>query len=324
MKVLIAGAGLIGGAIAWRLAQAGASVTLADAGVFGGKTSSAGAGMLAPGGEFDKPSVWLDLGVEGMRLYPSFVEELQKESGVPVDFVQCGCMHFADVEPARVRAAFQSNRGIRVELRENGLFYPDDGFVDPGDLLRALRCACQRRGVAIEENQPLERIESAEHDAVVIAAGAWSSQIRVTHRGANIEQPPVKPVKGHLIGFDLAPGMLGPMLRRGHTYVLQRSNGFTLAGSNEQDAGFDSAVDPAICAQIHRQASDLFPPLAGMQPSKCWTGLRPYCPEPHTQPQIGRVAGTNVWLAYGHFRNGILLAPLTAARISAQVMASSN
>lgn len=316
MKVVIAGAGLIGGAIAWRLAQAGARVTLADAGAFGGKTSSAGAGMLTPGGEFDKPSVWLDLGVEGIRLYPPFVEELRAESGVPIDFVECGCMHFAGAEPARVRAAFQSSHGIRVELRSNGLFYPGDGFVDPGDLLRALRRVCERRGVAIEENRRIERIESADHDAVVIAAGAWSSQIGVTHRGVNLELPPVKPVKGHLIGFDLAPGTLGPMLRRGHSYVLQRSNGFTVAGSNEQDAGFDSSVDPAICAEIHRHASELFPALLGLHPAKCWTGLRPYCPEPH----IGRVAGSNVWLAYGHFRNGILLAPLTAARVSAELL----
>src|SRR5579862_2014346 len=109
MTVLIAGAGLIGSSIAWRLTQRGARVILRDAGKLGGETSSAGAGMLSPGGEFDKPSVWIDLAVEGMRLYPAFVEELARESGVPIDFKQCGCHHFAEPEVARRRAEFQKS-----------------------------------------------------------------------------------------------------------------------------------------------------------------------------------------------------------------------
>ncbi len=314
MRVFIAGAGLIGSAIAWRLAQRGARVTVADAGRFGSGASSAGAGMLSPGGEFDKPSVWFDLGLEAMRMYPSFVEELRAETGIPIDFARCGCLHFADPEQARARAEFQCARGLGVELRPEGLFYPEDAFVDPADLLRALRRACESRNVALVENQPVNRIESTDHDAAVIAAGAWSSQIAVTHRGAPVAMPPVKPIKGHLIGFDLEPGLLGAMLRRGHTYILQRSNGFTVAGSTEEDAGFNTEVNAETCKEIHRRAADLFPPLAAVEPAKCWTGLRPYAPEPH----IRRVEGTNVWLAYGHFRNGILLTPLTA-RISSEI-----
>ena len=105
------------------------------------------------------------------------------------------------------------------------------------------------------------------------------------------------------------------MLRRGHTYVLQRSNGFTIAGSTEEDVGFDRTIDPEICRDIHRRASELWPLLERFTPSKCWVGFRPYSESPH----IGRVEGTNVWLAYGHFRNGILLAPLTAQRIAAEM-----
>jgi glycine oxidase len=316
MRVLIAGGGLIGGGIAWRLAQAGARVTIADAGRFGGETSSAGAGMLSPGGEFDRPSVWLELGVAGMRAFPSFVEELGGETKMPIDFVRCGCLHFVEPAAAQARAEFQSAHGIFLEVRRDGLFYPEDAQVDPNHLLRALRCACLARGVEILEQHPVAAIETSDYDAVVIAAGAWSSQIRATHRGTAIELPAVKPVKGHLIGFDLTPGMLGPMLRRGHSYVLQRSNGFLLAGSNEEDAGFDRTIDAATCAEIHAHAAELFPALRDAEPSKRWTGLRPYCAE----PQIRRVAGTNLWLAYGHFRNGILLTPLTSSRISAEIL----
>lgn len=316
MNVLIVGAGLIGSATAWRLAQAGAQVKLIDAGRFGGETSSAGAGMLAPGGEFEGPSVWFDLAVEGMRIYPGFVEELRTESGMPIDFALCGCRHFMAADEARARAAFQSAHGIRVEIIPGGLFYPDAGFVDPTDMLRALRRAIEARGVAIVEQQPVSDLEASDYDAVVIAAGAWSQQVRVTFHGQPLMLPPVKPIKGHLVGFDLAPGSLGPMLRRGHTYVLQRSSGFTIAGSTEEDSGFDRSVNAGTCEQIHGAAAELFPALEHATPSKCWIGFRPYSSEPH----IGRVEGTNVWLAYGHFRNGILLAPLTAERISEQLL----
>lgn len=314
MNVLIAGAGLIGSSIAWRLAQRGARVTLCDSGRLGGETSSAGAGMLSPGGEFDKPSVWIDLAVEGMRMYPAFVEELARESGVAIDFQICGCHHFADAETARRRAEFQKSKGIRVEVTDRGLFYPEDAFVDPGDLLRALGCVC---GTALRENSPLREIEASEHDAVVIAAGAWSSQIRVTDRGKPVVLPEVKPIKGHLVGFQLPAGTLGAMLRRGHSYVLQRSNGFTVAGSTEEDAGFDRSVNPEICREIQNRVAELVPALRDAPTARSWIGFRPFAPG---GPHIGRVEGTNVWLAYGHFRNGILLTPLTADRVARSVM----
>ena len=109
--VAIAGAGLIGASIAWRLAQAGMRVSMFDAGSFGGETSSAGAGMLSPGGEFDRPSIWLDLGIESMRIYASFVEELREETGISIDFQLCGCRQFVDdPEQAQRRAWFHPRR----------------------------------------------------------------------------------------------------------------------------------------------------------------------------------------------------------------------
>ena len=126
------------------------------------------------------------------------------------------------------------------------------------------------------------------------------------------------PIKGHLIGFQLEPGALGPVRRHGETYVLQRSSGFLIAGSNEQDIGFDRTVDPAICEDIHRRAAQLFPPLEHATPVKRWIGFRPRLVE-GDGPRIGRVEGTNVWLAYGHYRNGILLTPVTAQRVADEI-----
>jgi glycine oxidase len=311
--VLIVGAGLIGSSLSWRLRQKGVSAVLADAGVFGGETSSAGAGMLSPGGEFDKPSRWIDLAVEGMAMYASFIEELAVDSGESIDFKICGCRHFVDSATAERRAEFQRSKGIRVEVSDGGLYYPGDAFVDPTDMLRALRKVC---GAEIHENASIARLETSEFRAVVIAAGAWSNRIAVTYQERAVDLPEVKPVKGHLIGFQLEPGLLGPMLREGHTYVLQRSNGFTIAGSTEEDAGFDRTVDEGICEQIHRDAAQLFPALGDHDPIRKWIGFRPFSPD---GPHIRQVEATNVWLAYGHFRNGILLTPLTSAKLAQEI-----
>jgi glycine oxidase len=318
--VAIVGAGIIGGSIAWRLAQAGVHVTMFDAGFAGGGASSAGAGMLSPGGEFDRPSVWFELGIESMGLYPRFVEELQAETEVAIDFKICGCTKFVETKHARPRAEFQAQAGVRVELTRDGLFYPLDAFVDPTDILRALRVACGSRKVEIAEGQPISEIESTDYRALVIAAGAWSTQIQVRYGGEPVTLPAVKPIKGHLIGFQLAPGTLGPMLRRGHSYVLQRSTGFTIAGSNEEDVGFDRQVNPTICEDLHRRGGELFPALADATPCARWIGFRPFSP---TGPHISRIEGTNVWLAYGHFRNGILLAPVTAQRVADGILSAS-
>lgn len=297
-EVLIVGGGLIGSSIAWRLSQNGVRVTIADAGNLGGEASPAGAGMLSPGSEFVKPSVWRDLSIQSMRLYPAFVEELRAETGIDVDFRICGC----------------------IEIGEAGtVSYPDEGVVDPAALLRALRCACESRKVRVIRQQVTD-LEVRDYTAVVIAAGAWSGQIRVTHNSTPVALPAVVPIKGHLIGFQLEPGRLGPVRRHDDTYVLQRSTGFLIAGSNEQDIGFDRTVDAAICEDIHRRAARLFPPLEDQTPVKRWIGFRPH-PVGSEGPHIGRVEGTNVWLAYGHYRNGILLTPVTAQRIADQVSA---
>jgi len=278
-EVLIVGGGLIGSAVAWRLAQKGTRVTIADAGNLGGEASPAGAGMLSPRAEFDTPSDWLDLGVESLRLYPAFVDDLQAETGIDVDY---------------------------------RMFHAEEGIVDPAALLRSLKCACESRKVQITRDR-VTTVERRDYDAVVIAAGAWSGQIHVR----DVTLPAVAPIKGHLIGFQLEPGALGPLRRQGETYVLQRSNGFLIAGSNEQDIGFDSTVDAAICEDIHRRAARLFPPLEYATPTKRWIGFRPR--SAIGEPHIGRVEGTNVWLAYGHYRNGILLTPVTAQRVAAEI-----
>jgi glycine oxidase len=106
------------------------------------------------------------------------------------------------------------------------------------------------------------------------------------------------------------------ILRGAHTYVVQRESGALIAGSSMENAGFDRTVDPKVVNGIHHEAAKLLPRLADMKPANSWTGLRPAT---EVGPVIGRFGETNIWTAYGHFRNGILLAPDTAHRIAEEI-----
>src|SRR5205085_5840441 len=129
-----------------------------------------------------------------------------------------------------------------------------------------------------------------------------------------LTRPRTFPVRGHLIGYQLEPYSLGPLLRRGHTYLLQRSGGFTIAGTSSEQVGFDRGLNPAIVHDIQSRAAEVLPSLSGRQPLEKWLGFRPAIEG--DRPAIGRAADTAVWLAYGHYRNGILMAPATAQRMS--------
>jgi glycine oxidase len=332
--VIIIGAGIIGSSIAWRLAQAGAAVTLVDAGALGGEASWAGAGMLAPGGEFVTRSRWAGFALESLARYPAFVEELVSETGVGIDYRQCGALEIAGTEAEwqdlLARPAAQSDLGIRAEVNGDGLFYPDDALVDPRDVTRALRCACEKRGVQIREHTRVTAVRATGErvdvetssggltaSAAVLAAGAWSGQIAVFGAGGQLATPASFPVRGHLLGYALEPGSLGPILRHGHTYVMQRSSGFTIAGTSSEQVGFNRELDARIVTDINTRAGELAPMLRSAPEPVAWLGFRPATEG--FEAAIGRLDDTPLWLAYGHYRNGILLAPATAARVAGEM-----
>lgn len=339
----IVGGGIIGCSIAWRLAQHGLHVLLLEAGALGGEASTAGAGMLVPGGEITERTLWSLRAVESRRLYPAFLEDLRGESGLAIDFRDCGALELAatpeETAALRDRAIAQRDLGIPSEpvSRDEALemipglaaeccvsarFYPEDALVDPHDVLRALRAALARRGVAIREGTRAEEVDidlaSVKADGewietgwLILAAGAWTSQLVP-------EAPAARPVKGHLLGWRQQPGSLATIVRRDHLYLLQRSNGFTIAGATVEEAGFDKTVDPAIVADLHRRAARHLPRLYARPPDTAWTGLRPGIAAPG--PFVQRIEGTDVWLAYGHYRNGILLAPVTAKLVAGEIV----
>jgi glycine oxidase len=153
----------------------------------------------------------------------------------------------------------------------------------------------------------------------VLAAGSWSGQMNVTIDNQPYPLPRSFPMKGHLLGYRLPAGSLAATIRHDHTYVLQRRDGFTIAGSSTENVGYDRTVDPKIAAEIAARAAALVPALASLQPESVWIGFRPAT---DAAPHVGRVETSRLWLAYGHYRNGILLAPATCDRVCQEIAAA--
>ena len=348
-NIAVAGGGIVGLSIAWRLAQEGARVITFDQSKMGGEASWAGAGMLAPGGEVEEPSRLAALALESRRLYPDYVRELERISSIEIDYQERGALELAysEEEHAQLqgRAQKQAELGIRSKpltpaqvvtfwprVRGEGLvsarFYPDDAIVNPRQVVEALRVACEQSGVSLQQDCAVTRgsvsadgvcLQTARGpvacDAVVIAAGAWSGWIPV--EGVP-PLPASEPVRGHLIGYQQPAQTCETIVRRGHTYLLQRANGLLIAGASVERVGFNRDIDAGITASLASAASSVFPHLAETTPSEVWTGFRPGSGD----LQIGAWGSERVLLAYGHYRNGILLAPVTAKLIAAEVSAS--
>jgi glycine oxidase len=329
--LIIVGAGIIGLSCAWRLAERGIRVRIFDAREAASEASWAGAGMLAPGGEIDGPSPIVAPALRSLRLWPAFIQQLEEESGVSIDYRRSGGMEVAldDGEASLLaeKATRQAALGIRSEAAtfegRAARFYPDDAMVNPRDVTRALLIACRHRGVVLLEHEPVLAIDptgtgvrtacGGYSDAgVLLTAGAWSSALLP-------EAPRSFPVRGHLISWSLTPGlldpgMLDPILRNGHTYLLQRNSGMLVAGVSAELVGFERAIDDVAVETIRQNAVRLLPALGSLPPGDRWNGFRPGIDA--DGPAIGRIAGTAVLTAFGHYRNGILLAPYTAEQIS--------
>jgi len=319
--VVVVGGGIIGCSIAWRLSQRKLRVTVVDAGKIGGESSWAGAGMLAPGGEVTGESDWARLSVGSLRMYPSYCIELTEDSGgLAIDFHVTGAREIGDMPKLRQRAVAQAALGIESRIETDHVFYPNDAVVNPRDVVSALREAGGRRGVEFREDSAVAGLDAATGQLtlsggeqlaagwIVLAAGAWSSRLLP-------EAPAAFPVKGHLIGYWMDPGAIGPIYRNGHHYILQRQSGYVIAGSTTEHVGFNRSVDPHAVKDLHVETKRVFPLLPDW-PIDSWIGFRPGT---HGDPVVGRYQDRNVFLAYGHYRNGILNAPMTA-KIAAEAI----
>jgi glycine oxidase len=348
-SIAIAGGGIIGLSVAWGLARAGWRVSLFEKNRIGGEASWAAAGMLSPGGEVQGPSALAALAIESLGLYRDYIRELGEGSGRAIDYQECGGLDAAysaeELEALEARAAQQARAGIvskpvspahirafwpriRNEGLAGGRFYADDAIVNPREVVIAVAANCRRLGVRVLPECEVRRAELAQtginveaggqtqsFDALVVAAGAWSDGIAVDGVPA---LPRCEPIRGHLIGYQQPAQTCTTIVRHGHLYLLQRANGLLIAGASVEHAGFDRNPRPEIAAELAEHAAFMFPHLNETTPSETWIGFRPASDALH----IGMWHSDRLYLAYGHYRNGILLAPVTAKRIAAE--ATSN
>jgi glycine oxidase len=205
------------------------------------------------------------------------------------------------LESARMYPEWMARIGGEVDYRAGGAEY--DGQVDPRDLLREL--SAKVRVVS----RDVGGLDELEGEQVVVCAGAWASQLEGL--------PAVEPVKGYLIAWDgIAPGTLRGILREGHTYILQRQSGRVIAGSTEERIGFDAGMDAEVIEGLWERACVVCPLLREVPIAEVWYGYRPAAAG--DVPVVRRL-DDRVVLAYGHYRNGILLAPWTARWVADEV-----
>src|SRR6185436_12306113 len=342
--VVIIGGGIMGSAVALRLAQRGVAVTVVERGIPGAEASSAAAGILGPQMEADGPGPLLDLGLMSRALYPSLASELREATGIDVGFDRSGVLAAALDEAGErelgERRAWQRRLGLNVgalsgdEARARepalgpairaALEFPDDGQVNARELARAFSQAAAAAGARFVTGRYVRRVliekgaaigveldgETLSAGTVVVAAGSWSGLIE----GGGVPSTVVRPARGQLVSIETRPPLFRHVVSVRGGYLVPRRDGTVLAGSTVEMAGFRKQVTVGGLAAILTLARTLVPALAEAPVTGTWSNFRPYT-EDHL-PVLGTTPVRGLVLATGHFRNGILLAPITAEEIA--------
>jgi glycine oxidase len=343
--VVIVGGGIMGCAVALRLAQRGLGVTVIERGIPGAEASSAAAGILGPQMEAAGPGALLDFALASRALYPALADELRDATGIDVGFDRSGVLAVALDEAGEqalgARRAWQVARGLEVEALTGGqaralepalapvvraaLRFPDDGQVNARELARAFSQAAAAAGARFLTGRYVRRVvvaggavtgveldgEVLPAGAVVVAAGSWSGLVE----GAGVPSTVVRPARGQLVSIDTRPPLFRHVVSlHGRGYLVPRRDGSVLAGSTLEMAGFRKQVTVGGLAAILDLARTLVPGLGEAEVTGSWSNFRPYT-EDHL-PVLGASSVKGLVLATGHFRNGILLAPATAVAIA--------
>jgi glycine oxidase len=349
-ELAVLGGGLIGLAVAWRAAQRGLRVHLADPQP-GAGASTAAAGMLAPVTEahYGEERL-LALNLRSARGYPAFVEELEAATGLPAGFESRGTLAVAFDRDDRAvlaeTAAFHRGLGLAsipltgrearaLEPRlapgvQAGLLVEQDHQVDNRLLHAALLAAAQGAGVRVHRSRAALVVEGGRArglrlagggllgaDHVVLAAGCWSSEVPGLPPDA---LPRVRPVRGQILRLRMTGGaLLGrtvrAMVRGSYVYLVPRAHGELVVGATSDELGFDTGVTAGGVYELLRDAHEVVPGITELPLVESRTGLRPGSPD--NAPLLGPTALPGLIAATGHYRNGVLLTPVTADAISA-------
>ncbi len=324
--VVIIGAGVIGLSLAWRLRQSGASVLVIEKGEPARQATYAAGGMIAHCAPGNPPQL-ASMIAASARMYPEFVTELRAEAFESPDLRDQGTIAFFEgaERPAwdgarRLDDAELSQLEPLLTRRGKAYFLPERS-IDPRKLGSALEKAARTLGVDFVTGSPVTEVavlagratgvrtaKSFYASAVVVnCAGAWASQMKPLG-------VPTRPVKGQMVCMVPQSGAHGPLIRHvvrtPEVYLVPRSDGRLLLGATVEEAGFDTRVDPAVVKRFQDAAANAVPKIADMRLHDAWAGLRPGSPD--GLPIIGETSLSGYYAATGHYRDGIMLAPVTA------------
>ena len=347
--VIVIGGGIIGLSLAIELRKQGVHVLVVERGEPGREASYAAAGMLAAAGD-EFPSALKPLAEESARMYPEFVHELEDESGLKVDLrdqgtilISCdghlpagaellSAQRLKSLEPAiEVSKIYQADSGTIPTPTTFGSTpnhicagYLGERSVDPRSLVAAAIKAAKHRSVDISSGTDVKelvveggratgvRTDRTSYSAgmVVNCAGAWAGSI------SSFELP-VRPVKGQMLAVVDGPP-IGHVIRSKGVYLVPRSDGKLVIGSTLEEAGFNKQTDVSTLEKLFNNGVGLFPDLAKARRHEAWAGLRPGTPD--ELPVLGETAISGFFAATGHYRDGILLAPVTARAMADLVL----
>ncbi len=340
--VLIVGGGIAGLASAWELARNGLRVILLERQQPGQESSWAGAGILSALLPWDYGRPVNRLIQTSLAQFPMWIAALRQVARTDPEYRPTGMLVLPPFD-AQAADRWLNDRALgldslpaavaaRVPAAATGLWLSHVAQVRNPRILRALREACESAGVVIHEMSQVTGLKTAgervsgvmtderlwQADDYLLTAGAWSAQLL----GSLSPNLPVRPMRGQMLLYQTAPGTLPCIVYRAGGYLVPRADGLILAGSTIEDVGFDKATTDVAEQEIRQFATDILPVLAGLEPLRHWSGLRPGTPE--NIPIIARHPGlTNLYLNTGHFRYGVTMAPASATLIADLILARS-
>jgi glycine oxidase len=345
MQILVVGGGVMGLTLSIALVRDGHEVQLIEREIPGQRASWVAAGLLTPSSPWKYPPPLIELVHLSEAMYPDLVADLLEHTGLDSEYEIAGMLYPAGVGSSHEKVEAETARRNQLDFATESLSRAQLDVMQPGfapgvsgagwqahsarvrppRLLAALRRRAVGLGVVITSHCDVTAIlgdsrgvrgvatatgQDLPADVVVLAAGAWSSELATTI-GVEID---VRPVRGQILLLRGEPGLLGPTVNNGDSYLLPRRDGRVLVGSTMEDVGFDAVTTPEAIARLRGLARAIFPATEHMVGEMAWAGLRPGTPD--RLPYIGPVDEVpGLLLATGHFRNGILLAPATARLI---------
>lgn len=306
--------------MALELRDRGARVLVLDQNEPGRGASSAAAGMLAAT-DPETPAALREFAIESARLFPEFVKRVEADSGISVDFRQQGTIVLGHgLFPENHRPLSRSGLAeLEPDLDPGAYkaFFVAEDAVDPALLMQATLRAVEANGIEIRPGikvlgmhataggvEVRTNRETLSCSRAVNCCGAWSGW-------------PVRPRKGQMLYLRPRAGILEHVVRSPEVYLVPRSSGKILLGATVEDVGFNTDVDSAVIERLHSSAAKYLPQLASAPVIESWAGLRPGTPD--DLPIMGETEDNGIFVATGHFRNGILLAPATG-RVMARLM----